>query len=424
MTEKIKAFISYSHEDSRFRTALLKHLESINKLFDIDLWYDGEIDAGGHIEEEVIAALDNADIILLLISENYISSNFCYNIEMERAFKREQQKQCIIVPILLKDASLNEAMPFYNLKTLPTDRKPVTSFHPHNKGYADITDQLTKIIRKFIDKSSDKVLKPVKIANKPAPKNTTAKFNTNQLFIDIAQNGKISPYQLNQKLLCLITKTNENIAELSNKFNEIVIKHTEKYKEKIRKSKSKKIYQKQQRNMLQLFLFDLFIEIKTWLFMYGGVRIHARGLIENEYNCIFALTDDNIKNNAKSIDIDWTKELKEMSLNSMIHISGILGVPMVKSLNVRQHEKGNNDDIWVDYLTCSFKNIYHSPEPLVSFGISIHKSSKRYYKNLLIVLAYLRIDKWVENTINQYIKICHDVDNTYDIKEIINSFAA
>ena len=225
----------------------------------------------------------------------------------------------------------------------------------------------------------------------------------------------------------MIAKSQVNIAELSNGFNEAVIKNSKKYKEKISKSKSKRINQKQQRKMLQLFLFDIFIEIKTWLFGHGGVRIHARGLIENEYNCIFALTDDNIKSNTKLIDIDWTKELKEMSLNSMIHTAGVLGVPMVKSLNPKQHEKGNNDNIWVDYLTCSFKNIYniyHSPEPLISFGISIHKSSKRRYKNLLIVLAYLRIDKWIENTINQYIKTCHEADSTYDIKEIINSFVA
>lgn len=418
MATELKAFISYSHDDMRFKNSLLKHLESINKLFNIDFWHDGEINAGGHINDDVIYALNISDIIILLISENYISSNFCYNIEMERAFQRERNNECIIVPVLLKNTSLNEAMPFYNLKTLPTDRKPITSFRPYDKGYADVTEQLTKLIRTFLDNKTSLNQKGKK---NNTPKIASAEFKTdNKLFINIAQNGTISPFPLNQDLLSLITKSNENMSELSSKFNELVIKHSGKYTEKIKKSKSKKVQQKQQKAMLKLFLFDLFIEIKTWFFHYGGVRIHARGLIDNKYNCIVALTEDN----TKSIEIDWTKELKEMSLNSMIHTSGVLGVPMVKSLNPKQHEKGNNDTIWVDYLTCSFKNIYHLPEPLVSLGISIHKSSKRHYKNLLIALAYLRIDKWIENTINQYIKICHEADNTYDLKEIINSFVA
>lgn len=422
LKEKPNAFISYSHKDMTFKNNLLKHLESINKLFNIDFWHDGKIDVGGNITDEVIQALDTSDIILLLISNEYISSNFCYNIEMERAFKRQKQNECIIVPILLKKTSINEAMPFYNLKTLPTDRKPITAFKPYNDGYVDVAEQLTELIRDFIN--SNLTVHKSSVNKSPTKIKSAESKLDNKLFINIAQNGKIAPYQLNQELLNVISKSQENIAELSSRFNEIVIKHSEKYKEKLHKSKTKKINQKQQRNMLQLFLFDLFIEIKIWLFVHGGVRIHARGLIENEYNCIFALTDDNIKSNTKLIDVDWTKKLKEMSLNSMIHISGVLGVPMVKSLNPKQHEKGNNDNIWTDYLTCSFKNIYHSPEPLVSFGISIHKSSKRRYKNLLISLAYLRIDKWIENTINQYIKICHEADNTYDLKEIINSFVA
>ena len=171
--------------------------------------------------------------------------------------------------------------------------------------------------------------------------------------------------------------------------------------------------------MLQLFLFDLFVEIRTWFFNYGGVRLHFRGLIKNKYNCIIALTD----NNSNAINIDWTKELKEMSLNSMIHCSGVLGVPMVKSLNPKQHEKGNHDKLWVDYLTCSFNELCHSPDPLISFGISIQKSSMKYYKDLLLVLAYLRIDLRIENAIKQYVKICHTLDNSYDLKSIINSFA-
>lgn len=416
MKRKLKAFISYSHNDMDYKIALLNHFESINKLFNIDFWHDGLIDAGGHIDNEVMAELNSSDIIILLISSSYISSNFCYNIEMKKSFEREENGDCIIVPIMLKKTSLNESMPFYNLKTLPTDRKPISSFRSRNDGYVDVTEQLTTLIRNYIKKVPKQEINP----QSTPPKVVSKEFKPITMpYINIAQNGEICPYALNQELIFLITKSNRNMAEISSKFNELVMEHTTKYLSKLNK-KHGKITLKEKRTMLQMFLSDLFVEIRTWFFNNGGVRIHARGLIKNKYNCIIALTDES----DKVINIDWTKELKEMSLNSMIHTSSILGVPMVKSLNLNQHERGNHDKTWIDYLTCSFNNVYHSPDPLVSFGISIHKNSVKYYKDLLIVLAYLRIDLRIEHAIQHYIKICHNADNTYDLKNIINSFVA
>lgn len=416
MKRKLKAFISYSHKDMDYKISLLKHFESINKLFNIDFWHDGLIDAGGHIDNEVMAELSTADIIVLLISSSYISSDFCYNIEMKKAFEREQSGECIIVPVLLKKTSLNEAMPFYNLKTLPTDRKPIASFRSKNDGFVDVTEQLTILIRNFSKKYVTK-----EVQKNSIPKIASTEFKSVSMpYINVAQNGKISPYPLNQEFVSLITKSNKNMAEISSRFNELVMEHSTKYVNKLSKKKDNRISPKEKRTMLQLFLFDLFIEIRTWFFNYGGVRLHVRGLMKNKYNCIAALTDE-ISN---VVSIDWTKELKEMSLNSMIHCSSVLGVPMVKSLNPKQHEKGSHDRIWVDYLTCSFNEVYHSPDPLISFGISIQKSSIKYYKDLLIVLAYLRIDLRIENAIKHYIKICNNADNTYDLKNIINSFVA
>lgn len=415
MKKKLKAFISYSHIDMDYKISLLKHFESINKLYNIDFWHDGLIEAGGHIDSEVIAELDTSDIIILLISSAYISSNFCYNIEMERAFKREQENKCLIVPILLKKTALNESMPFYNLKTLPTDRKPISSFRSKNDGYVDVTEHLTTLIRNYIKKDNSSKIE----VSKQTTNTSLLESKDNTLYVNVAQNGKISPYALNQELMILITKSNKNMAEVSNRFNELVMEHSTKYVSKLDKKKDHKLTLKEKRTMFQLFLFDLFIEIRTWFFNYGGVRIHARGLMKNKYNCIIALSDE--KSNV--INIDWTKELKEMSLNSMIHNSSVLGVPMVKSLNPKQHERGNHDRIWVDYLTCSFNNIYHSPDPLISFGISIQKSSMKYYKDLLLVLAYLRIDLRIEGAIKNYIKVCSTIDTRYDLKNIINSFA-
>ena len=159
--------------------------------------------------------------------------------------------------------------------------------------------------------------------------------------------------------------------------------------------------------------------MRAWLFVNGGVRIHFRFLHDNMYNCAIALSDDNSRVPLKT---DWNSEIKQMSQKSLIAYSAKLNLPIVKSLNTRLYERGYHSDIWTDFITCAMCNIYESPSPLISFGISIHKRYSKYYTYYLYSLAHLRIDTLIEKQLKIYIDLCHQADNSYDIKKIIDSF--
>lgn len=414
---KLKAFISYSHKDMGEKRILLEHFTSINKLFNIEVWHDGRIDAGGEIASEVLNELETSNIVLLLISSSFINSDFCYNIELKKSIERSKRKNCIVIPIILKKTSLNEAMPFYSLKSLPTDRKPISSFRPKNDGYVDVIDGITSMLKnKFpnhiVSDNASHVESSV----------TYGKDKCKPLTINLVQNGQLKPYALTQELVTTISICNTKRNELSEKLTKVLIDNIRIYGnlcQKNTKNGKVSVPIRYKREKLLKLLLDISTEMRAWLFVNGGVRIHFRFLHDNTYNCAIALSDDNSQTPLKT---DWNSEIKQMSQSSLISHSAKLKLPLVKSLNTRQNEKGYHADVWTDFISCAMCNIYEFPNPIMSFGISIHKKYKNYYINYLYALAHLRIDMLIEKQIKIYIDMCHQADNTYDIKKIIDSF--
>jgi hypothetical protein len=122
----IEVFISYSHKDQALREELEIHLSNLKRQDIISSWYDGDITPGAEWEPQIIERLTSAQLILILISADFIHSDFCYSIEMKRAIDRHNVGEARVIPILLRPTDWQGA-PFDKLKMLPTDAKAVTS---------------------------------------------------------------------------------------------------------------------------------------------------------------------------------------------------------------------------------------------------------------------------------------------------------
>lgn len=84
--QEIKLFYSYAQEDKHYRDELEKHLAWLKRRYRLTTWYDREILPGEEWEQAIDTHLDNADLILLLISSDFMASDYCYGKEMKRAF--------------------------------------------------------------------------------------------------------------------------------------------------------------------------------------------------------------------------------------------------------------------------------------------------------------------------------------------------
>src|SRR5579859_3642853 len=123
----IHIFYCYAHEDKALRDQLDRHLINLKRQQQITIWSDREISPGTDWEQEVDTHLSMAHLILLLVSPDFIASDYCYGIEMKKALERHKAGTARVVPILLRHVDWEETL-FSHLQVLPTNACPITSW--------------------------------------------------------------------------------------------------------------------------------------------------------------------------------------------------------------------------------------------------------------------------------------------------------
>jgi len=148
--EGLKVFLSYSHVDDELKAALVKHLEPLRHRKLIEEWHDRKITAGKEWDREISDHLSSADIILLLISIDFINSNYCYDIEMERALERHESGEARVIPVILRSC-LWQYAPFAKLQALPRDAKAVQAWGDRDEALTDIVDGIRKVAEELLE---------------------------------------------------------------------------------------------------------------------------------------------------------------------------------------------------------------------------------------------------------------------------------
>lgn len=154
----INVFIAYSRENSDLRLRLDKHLSGLKRRKYINTWFDGLIEPGSEWEKEIDSELSRADIILLLISADFIASDYCFDVEMKKAISRHEKGDAVIIPIILHPCDWSE-LPFSKIQGLPQNGKAVSSdywtssevaFSEIAKSIKSIVDNLRKSKKKHL----------------------------------------------------------------------------------------------------------------------------------------------------------------------------------------------------------------------------------------------------------------------------------
>jgi TIR domain len=133
----LEVFLSYSHQDKAYRSELEKHLSALKRQGIISSWSDGNIVPGTEWRPQIMTHLNTAQIILLLISADFMASDFCYSIEMTRAIERHKANQARVLPIILRPCDW-KGTPFADLQALPTAGKAVTRWPTHDDAFEDV----------------------------------------------------------------------------------------------------------------------------------------------------------------------------------------------------------------------------------------------------------------------------------------------
>ena len=142
----VKLFYSYSHKDEDLRNEMETHLKILHRQKLIEPWHDREIDAGQDWKQTISNHLEEARVVLLLVSANFIASDYCYDIEMKRALARHDKMEACVIPIIIRDVNWSAA-PFSKLQALPKDGKAVTEWASKDAAWRNVSEGIERAIK-------------------------------------------------------------------------------------------------------------------------------------------------------------------------------------------------------------------------------------------------------------------------------------
>jgi hypothetical protein len=144
----ISVFYSYSHKDKAYQGKLKTHLSVMRRQGFISEFSDQDILPGQVWSDEINKNLKTADVILLLISPDFMESDYCYSIEMDYAIQRHDAGEAFIIPIILRPCEWKHS-PLGKFQALPLRGKPVVRWTPQDEAFNDIAQGIRKVVTKL-----------------------------------------------------------------------------------------------------------------------------------------------------------------------------------------------------------------------------------------------------------------------------------
>jgi hypothetical protein len=146
---KVKVFISYSSKDADLMNELLVQLKVLtisNK--QIEFWQDGLLEPGLKWDEEIKEKLHAAHIVLMLISAYFLTSDYVWNIEVQKTLERQEKNDVTAIPIILSPCAWMQT-PIAQFQALPRKGRPITDFPDRNTALLEVVNGVYKVIRNW-----------------------------------------------------------------------------------------------------------------------------------------------------------------------------------------------------------------------------------------------------------------------------------
>lgn len=149
-SEPVDLFISYasSTEDEALLRELEKHLANLKRQGIVRTWHQGRVIPGEVRSDEIKAQLKAADVVLLLVSVDFMNSDACWDVEMAAALDRHRAGECAVIPVILRPCDMKGA-PFAALKALPEGGKPVTKWEDREDAWLSVVEGIRTAIEKI-----------------------------------------------------------------------------------------------------------------------------------------------------------------------------------------------------------------------------------------------------------------------------------
>ena len=142
----ITVFYSYSHKDEDLRNRLEAHLAPLRRSGLIREWHDRKIIAGQDWDKQISRYLESAELILFLISADFLNSNYIFDVEVRRALERQSAGQADVVPVILRPVVWKLLPELSRLQALPENARPVTEWPSLDLAFVSICEGIAAVV--------------------------------------------------------------------------------------------------------------------------------------------------------------------------------------------------------------------------------------------------------------------------------------
>ena len=144
----IGIFYAYAQEDEALQNELEKHLSLLKREGLITGWHFRMISGGKEWQGEIDSHINKSKIILLLVSPDFLSSDYCYDVEMKKAMELHKSKAARVIPVILRPCDWHSA-PFGKLQALPKDGKPITTWPNRDEAFLNVAQGIRQVCREL-----------------------------------------------------------------------------------------------------------------------------------------------------------------------------------------------------------------------------------------------------------------------------------
>jgi len=164
----MKIFISYAHKDEFYKNELLKHLSNLQRKGIIDGWHDRLIKPGEKWNESIKCALYECQVIVCLISADFLASEYIHNTEIKIALERYAKGEVLIIPVIVRPCNWDDS-DLGKFQALPKDAKALSTWENMDEGLLSVAQGVKKIIEINLHQTNDPKQSTFKYGKKENP---------------------------------------------------------------------------------------------------------------------------------------------------------------------------------------------------------------------------------------------------------------
>ncbi|MFA8298733.1 MAG: COR domain-containing protein [Hyphomicrobiales bacterium] len=150
-SNELKFFISYSKDNEQQLDKFKKYLGQYKGHYKFTPWYDGDLKCGDEWDPEIKRNLNEADLIIFLVSNDFLATDYIRDVEIETAMKRHKKGETKILPVILTDCNWQSKInPLNKITCFPEKGKAIyetSNINDIEKGWSSILKQIGKFLK-------------------------------------------------------------------------------------------------------------------------------------------------------------------------------------------------------------------------------------------------------------------------------------